>query len=568
MSGIAFSGPWSRNMDELGKGLAAMPAHYHAGFMELSADATHILCHKSYLHVWETDSDIDDMLQLTQVIVKVRAMSTYVPQGPGKPPKNVPAGMVIIVESVPGRDNFARICALVRHLMDEDGHPHLHGTVMTFRGIKVVKGVDNSRLVNAEGSYISQEAESEARKTLERVNKAITRAFESGAYPHTTDRKIVWHHGPALHFLNFWINNTTHTLRSSLAGVTIQSLLSLSNKGIAPGPKAMLYNKLQDLKRLEKFCNKLNIKATILDTSAQLIAYEYLATYLYFHPYYINTFLPKDVLKPHLQAGMDELVRWCFQLRAACEKAYNKPDQVVKKVQSRLSASKAKAWAKTCINLSSYAEKSVCQAQASDHAIHNAVQNADSPFKQFEKGVEAFSRLTLGPAAELVSGHYAAVPISIQFDAQPLQIRVDSSSPWRVWLPTPDQDAERVTQRVRGVMMGVLELVRTGPTANASGMGFAGKGMPVLGSEEKAAWAEVRKACLWALEGCKGKLPNGVEDKVAFVERMLKAGTWTWCLGLSEGGVAGQEQFGQSGGWTGTGAGFGLGANGWTGTLG
>jgi hypothetical protein len=59
-------------------------------------------------------------------------------------------------------------------------------------------------------------------------------------------------------------------------------------------------------------------------------------------------------------------------------------------------------------------------------------------------------------------------------------------------------------------------------------------------------WEEVVRACCWALEQCRGRLPRGVEEKVVFVERGLRQGTWAWVLGSVGMGMGQQGRVG----WT------------------
>jgi hypothetical protein len=503
----SFSSPWAHNLPEIYRVLYNMDTYYQITCLHLSSSSTTTVCNKSYLHIYETDSDIASLLQLTQVIMKLLELKTYIPQSNGMP-KSTSAGMVILVEVKPGQDDFARVCELVKHLTDSPGREHLNGGVVSFGGIKVVSGMDNSHTPSSNGDYRTKDHDDEARKVVDRVNKSIERIFSTGAY---AEKKIVWHHGPVVHFLNFWINNTTHELRSSLTAMTVHSLLSISESGIAPSAAGKT-NNISDLSRLQDFCERLNIFVVFLDTSSQLLTHPHLSTYLYFHAFYINTFLPPSVTRAHYHKALDELTTFAFRLRGACEGAYG--TAVVKEVQAHLDPRKAKAWARECIKEENF-DKAKCRAAAKDEIIDHAVRLADSPFATFEKGNAALSRLTLGPAASLIAEHYICAPVSISFSN--CQIRFHNPSPFQIYLPER-RNQDRITQRIQGVMIGVLQMV---------GMK---KGPPVIGKEEKARWDDAAKACTWALEGCNGKLPDGVEEKVKFVEEMLKYGTWSWAL--------------------------------------
>ncbi|KAF2647503.1 hypothetical protein K491DRAFT_558088, partial [Lophiostoma macrostomum CBS 122681] len=553
-----LNGPWARNLSSFTSSLSSMPSKYRSTFDAISSSASETICSKSYLHIWETDSDVDSLLQLTQTIVKIQDMHTYMPSSSGWGP-SIGTSMIIICEQKPGRDDFARVCELVRYLTNLPGKPHLSGGVMAFEGIKIVRGIDNTQIPNAHGQY-TPAAETSVKKLLERVNKCITRTFASGAYTEE-NRKMVWHHGPIVHFLNHFIANTTPAIRSALAGVTIHSLLSIppsssspptaTQTSIHPPPLSRIYNTPTTLSTLETYCTRLGIPIVLLDASAQRLTESYLAIYMYYWAYYIHTLLPPSLVTPHYYKAMDALVAFCFKLHGACTRSYG--SSVVKTVQAHLSASKAKGWARTCVDREMYS-KAGCRGAARDQRIAEAVHWGDAPFALFAssslstssapdaagkaramsgglagagtEALPAFSRLPLGPAAGMIAGHYTSAPIAISFST--LSIKISSESPWHLYIPkelvpdsspssfaTPPEPEKVVTGRIQGLMMGVLECVRRK------------KGEPQSALQrEREMWEEVVKACCWALDGCKGRLPRGVEEKVGFVERNLRQGTW------------------------------------------
>jgi hypothetical protein len=362
----------------------------------------------------------------------------------------------------------------------------------------VVRGWDNS---------VTSGQKEALEKTVKRINIAIERVFKMGNVD-----KMVWHHGSVIHFLLEWINNTTSTLRSALSAITVTGSLDLTD-GIAPSPTGCA-NKLPDLERLESYGKKLDIPVVFLDSASQLITFEYLGTYMYFYSYYLNTFLPTALSRPHLYKAMDELVTFAFQLRGASESRYGV--DVVKMVQRKLDAGKAKHWARHCVAAASY-EKTKCRAAGKDEAIHHAVQLADSPFALLTPGVTgipAFARLSVGPASASAHEYYTAAPVTLSF--KEAKLRPSSPSTFHILIPSPAQDLDKVTNRVQGLMMAVLERVRQE------------KGSPVLGETEKGMWNAVLKACTWAIEGAskEGKMPSGVGKKVEFVKQRLKEGVW------------------------------------------
>jgi hypothetical protein len=504
----SFNGPWATNLTSLTASLTKIPPQYKPAFNAYSDTALKAICSPSHLHIWETDSDIPSLLQLAQVIVKLKDMQIYMPSKSGLG-KSVPAGMLILVEKKnsgkEARDDFGRVCDLVKYLTGESGSAHLNGGVMSYGGIKVVKGVDNSLTPDATGTYTSA-ALTEVKKVVERLNKTIPRILASEFYTAST-AKIVWHHGPVIHMLLHYITSTTSSIRGKFAAITINSAFNLSAKGMTVSAAGKL-NRKAEFERLDGYCKKLDIFAVLADTGAQGIEFKHLAVYMMYHGYHINTLLPRSVTRPHLQTGIDQLVRYAFQLRGAVEKTYGV--DVVKHVQKKLSFQTTKGWARECVDPASYT-KEKCRAANNDDEIHEAVLLADAPYAQLTAGIPAFSRLTFGPAASLITDHYLCAPIGI--DLSSMRIRASAPSSFRLWVPKPDQQHD-VTSRIQGMMIGVTTMV------------WQNKVNTEMTVEEKEMWEEAMKAIEWALVGCKGKMPKGVEEKVEYVERNLKTGTF------------------------------------------
>ena len=501
----SFNGPWSRDLDAFKKSMVSMPDKFKSSFTNTSTSTMEKICDPDVLHVWESDSDIDNLLQLTSVIAKLCDLGMRKEKG-----ANAQDGsMLIIAEEKKGRNNFARLCQLVEYLTCADGKKHLDGTVCVYSKIVIVRGWDNSILPNGGGNREASE------KVVKRINVAIERVFKMGNFDRGK-RRTVWHHGPIVHFLLHWINNTTSTLRSTLSAITITGSLDLTN-GVAPSIIGRA-NKLQDLERLEQYTKKMDIPAVFLDCPSQMISFEYLGTYMYFFAYYINTLLPLPLSRLHLHKAQDELITFAFRLRAASEGRFG--IEVVKMVQKHLDAGRARQWARSCVSKDSY-EKGKCRAAGRDEAIHHAVQIADSPFAllNHKNGMPAFARLAVGPAARGSMECFVAAPVQIKF--KQAQLRPSKTVTTRVLIPAQMQDLEKVTNRIQGLMMAVLERVRQE------------KGNPQLSDTERATWKAVVKACLWAIDGCTGKMPKGVDDKVKFVKQKLKEGTWGFALGAT-----------------------------------
>ncbi|OAL01862.1 hypothetical protein IQ06DRAFT_272788 [Phaeosphaeriaceae sp. SRC1lsM3a] len=510
----SFNGPWSQDLDALKEAVKSTPEHYKSSISSASKETLEKVCDPDALHVWETDSDIDNLLQLTSVIAKLCNLGTRKDRG-----ANANDGsMVIVAEEKAGRNNFGRICQLVEHLTCADGKKHLEGTVAAFGTIIVVKGWNNS-LRSEKGSRAVD-------STVKRLNIAIERAFKMGNFS-STSKKIVWHHGPIIHSLLYWVNNTISSLRSSLSAITVADSMDLSSS-IKPS-RSGRSNTLPDLACLENYASKLSIPVVFLDCASQLLFYSSLATYMYYYAYYINTFLHPLLLRPHLHAAQDALVTFCFRIAGASRSRYG--DDVVAQVKRHLDPSTARAWARTCIDRRSYS-KTDCRAAGRDSEIHRAVGLGDGPFLLFNHNhahLPAFARLAVGPAAKGSIASHIAAPVSISFSKS--RMRPACPAAFHVLIPAPGQDEEKVTNHVQGLMMAVLERVRQE------------KGNPVLGREVRDMWSNVRKACTAALSESKGKMPKEVERKVGFVREKMDKGTWACVVGAT----SSQTQAGQGG---------------------
>ncbi|KAF1917973.1 hypothetical protein BDU57DRAFT_418493, partial [Ampelomyces quisqualis] len=390
----SFDSPWLQDLDGLKKTVQSMPAQYKSTLSSVSKDTLQKVCDPAVLHVWETDSDIDNLLQLTSVIAKLCNLGTRKDKG-----VNTSDGsMVIIAEDKAGRNNFGRICQLIEHLTCTNGKKHLEGTVAAFGSIIVVKGWNNS--------VRSDNAGKEVGNTVKRVNIALERAIKMGG----SKEKIVWHHGPVIHFLLYWINNTSSTLRSALHAITITGSLDLGSS-VKPS-KAGSANTLPDLTCLETYAKKLDIPVVFLDPGPQLITSPHLATYMYYFGYYINTFLPASLSRPHLHKAQDELLTFAFRILGA---SLNKSGaRIVSLVQTHLDAGVGKKFAQTCVSAASFSQ-SACRAAGAEDSVHRATHLADSPFSPFTtRPLSAFARLAVGPAAAPSSSEWAvALPMTL-----------------------------------------------------------------------------------------------------------------------------------------------------------
>jgi hypothetical protein len=511
----AFNGPWSQDLDALKKAVQSMPDQYKSSFASASNNTLEKVCDPGVLHVYESDSDIDNVLHLTSVIAKLCNLGTRKTLG-----ANASDGsMVIIAEEKSGRNNFARICQLVEYLTGADGKRHLDGAVVAFSSIVVVRGWDNAVRIEKAGKV--------ADKAVKRINTVLARVFTMGTL---SSKKIVWHHGPVLHFLLHWINTTTSLLRSALGAITITGALDLTTSVAPSGPGRA--NTLQDLKCLERYTTKLCIPVLFLDAPSLGLTYRHLNTYMYYYAYYIRTFLPSGLLRPHLHAAQDALVTFAFRLLGASADKYG--EKVVRQVKATLDPS-AKKWARTCVDSTSF-EKQACRNAGREQEIHGMVQVADAPFLRFNQHVTnnlpGFARLGVGPAAVGSQSSYTAAPVTIAFAKS--RIKPAYPTPFYVAIPSADHDdAEKITNHVQGLMMAVLERVRQEhPT------------VPPISSEEKEMWNEVRKAVGYAFKKGEAGMPKRVKERVKYVRERMERGTWGVLVG--DGASCGKEMGGVS----------------------
>jgi hypothetical protein len=498
----AFNGPWSQDLDALRKAVQSMPDQYRSSFASASKDTLSKVCSPDVLHVYESDSDIDHLLHLTSVIAKLCNLGTR--KTPGANASD--GGVVIIAEEKSGRSNFSRICSLVEYLTGADGKRHLDGAVMAFSSVVIVRGWNNAVRTEKGGK--------DAEKAFKRINTVLERVFSMGNF---SEKKIVWHHGPVLHFLLHWINTTTSPLRNALTAITITGSLELTS-GIAPsGPGRA--NTLQDLKCLGTYAAKLDIPVLFLDPSSLGLTHQYLNTYMYYYAYYIRTFLPPGLLRPHLHAAQDALVTFAFRLLGASAEKYG--EKVVRQVKSSLDPS-AKTWARTCVDGKTF-EKKNCRNAGKEAEIHTMVQLADTPLLRFNQhltpSLPGFAKLGVGPAAAGSQASYTAAPVSIDFAKS--RIKPAYPTPFYIAMPSADHDAtEKLTNHVQGLMMAVLERVRQEhPT------------VPQFSTEEKEMWKQVRQAVGYAFKKAETGMPKKIEERVQYVQEKMERGSWGFFVG-------------------------------------
>lgn len=499
----SFKGPACSDIEGLLKTVYSTPAAHLPSFLGASKSALATVCHPDVLHIWETDSDLDNLLQLSSVVAKVCNLG--VRDNKDIQAKSKEGSLIILAEEKVARHNYSRISKLVQHLTGKEGRKYLDDTVRVHGKIFVIRGWNYKHSPSGTGN---KEA---AEKVMKRINTVIERVIRVGGFS-GDNKKIVWHHGPVIDFLLYWIDASP--LRSLLTAITITGALDLT-KDVRPSKAGR--NSLASMELLESYAKRLRIPVVFLDSASQLITSEYLNSYMFFFSYYINTFLSSNVSKQHRYKAQDELVTFVFRLWGASNHTYN--NDVVAAVKQSLDGNLARAWAKTCI-LDATFEKHNCRGARHDAAIHHAVQLADSPFALFHQGdgLAGFARLSVGPAAMLAKSYHFAAPVQIDFKGK--RLRPSTAATFHILIPAKGQDAPKIENRTQGLMMAVLECVRQE------------KGNPEVGGLEKDEWKDLVKACLWALNRCKGKMPKDVADKVKFLRNKLEGGLWSFVLGV------------------------------------
>ncbi|KAH6642610.1 hypothetical protein C7974DRAFT_285464, partial [Boeremia exigua] len=498
----SFSGPWSRNLASFRESISSIPSDHKSSFTSASDDTLDVFCDPEALHVWETDSDIDVMLQLTSVLAKLCDLGVRESKDEVK---GIKGGMVIIAEDDRDETHFKRLRGLVEHLTGETGSKHLEGAVYSFA---------NASIVVARGWCYRPNGNDDVESVVKRVTTTIQRALSA-----SKTHKIVWHHGAVVSPLLTFINTTRPEIRNTIAGISVTNSLHLATivRPSAAGKK----NTINDLVRLQSYAKKLGIPVLFLDSSTQSITSQHLSTYMYFFAYYIHTFLPSWMLHTHLNVAQDELVTFAFRLNGASKARYG--SDVVDMVKKHL-APRSKHWARRCVDPRSYQEK-MCQAAGKEREVHHAVQLADAPFSLFKTaycanndGVAAFARLAVGPASPAAAAKevFIAAPVDIGFTTS--RLRPSHPSNFFVLLPKQDVTEENIRNRIQGLMMGVLERVRQE------------HGNPVFSTYEKQAWKDVVQACSWALDKCETKMPRDIGKRVKFVLDKLTKGTWGYVV--------------------------------------
>jgi hypothetical protein len=493
MASTKMSGPDCKGILEFRKSIADMPSHYKAPFEAITNDTLEAVTDTGALTVWETDADVDGLLQLTEVYLKVRAANTTKTWNSSS---KKAMGMIIISQEKEGRDAYQRIVDLLCHLTDTRGDKHLNGKVYAFGSVVVVKGID----------YSKSRSRDEDKEVIRCVNTAIDRVLkmtrQSGNKP-----KIVWNHGPALHLLLKWINHTKDELRSALKAITITAAVSFAS-GIKPTDHGK-GNKPDDLKTLEKYASRLNIPVLFLDPVTQLIYNEYASHYIYYFGYYITMFLPPTVTRPHYYKALDSLTTFAFQLWGATKNKYG--EEVVKQVKQHLNGERARHWARNCIDPASYT-KPACLSAGEEIALQHAGSLADSPWAMYttlpETPLPAFTRIPICPGASSSSIYHAA---PVTFNVSRGTYKVSNPSPFRILVPKEDIDIDKMTQRIQGTMSAVLTRV----------IELKDGKKPAIGDMEAQLWEDMIGAVTWALGECTSGLPEAIKGKVDIVGRML-----------------------------------------------
>ncbi|KAF1961244.1 hypothetical protein CC80DRAFT_464013 [Byssothecium circinans] len=522
MSSTPMSSPECKSIVDFQKTIAGVPSNFKGPLEAISKDTLDKLTDTGALTVWETDADIDGLLQLTEVFFKIKAANAA-PDGnagsgwggSGKSNRKKAMGAVIISQEMNDRNAYQRIIDVLRHLKDTRGDSHCNGNVHAFDSIVVVRGINYSktRTKNQENEVLRC-----INVSIEKVLKMTRRSSSS------TKSKIIWHHGPAIYLLLHWINNTTNELRSALTSITVTAALTFAD-GIKPSPLGAS-NTPKYFETLEKYAKRLSITVTFLDPITQLIHNEYASHFIYYFGYYITMFLPATVTRPHYDKALDHLTTFAFRLWGAAKGTHD--SAVVAQVKQHLNGERACRWAKICIDLSSY-EKQTCFSAGQEVALQHAASLADAPWAMYTSlpncPLPAFTRLAVCPGAT-PQDLYTAVPVSFNYNTS--TYRVANPSPFRLLVPKDGVDVAKMEKHIQGTMTAVLTRV------------MQAKEKKNVGETEARDWNDVLRAVCWAMNDCLKELPEGVRGKVEVVGRMLVvSGCWGYLVKNGAGGGAG-----------------------------
>ncbi|KAF2203688.1 hypothetical protein GQ43DRAFT_498375 [Delitschia confertaspora ATCC 74209] len=498
-----FKGPWIKSLDAFVDSIRKIPLKFKASLEEILDESSKIICDRNYIHLWETDADLDSLLHIAYLIDQTQTTSRYIPQI-GANGKSVSDCNILIAQEETGRDNFKRICELVEHITQKSGNPHSDGHVMAYEPIVVVRGFNYTNKCPIDGTYIGSTLK-DAEAVVTRINSAL---LILGSM--LQKDKIVWHHGPVVKFLNFYLKHTAPQFRNAFVAVTITSLMEFGLKSISISEKGKK-NRSCDLEQLSETLNTLKIFAVFIDTSSQLLNNQYLNSYVYWWGYYHQALLPSTIYLNHIASGMDHIVMHCFRLLGAAEK--KSASAILEALKKHIPYRTARSFVKECIKPENYT-RDLCLSAGSASALDTAFYLADAPLLPLHgPGIQSFARLTVGTGAGKEQ-HYIPTPAEIDFTT--LKLRAASPSPFRVWVPKQGETDKKALARTQDLFTKVIGHLLYKHVV---------KEMEVH-PRVKDAWEAVRGACLWALDRCMGKMPGEVEVKVKEMRGKLEGGVW------------------------------------------
>jgi len=521
-----------RTLDELLGQIRDPSAPYKPALERLAIDTASIVCDRRLLHVFETDTKLDNLIHLTFLIDNLDKHKKYIPR-PGKPGSDVSDIGVIVVEGN-GQLNFSRVCALVTHLLREEGTKHAQGQVMEYSCVWVVRGFNYDHSVSNDGGY-SQSGTEEARNATRLISSTIDRAFATGQGK--MKDKLVWHHGPVVHFLNYFIAKTTDKIRNALSAVTVMSPVTLNSQSLSIRSNARR-NRVAHLETLATYLNRLGIFAVFLDHNAQLLAHSAPNAYLPRWGLHHRALLPPSLYLDHLSHGLDTLVRHAFQLYAHTNRVYG--NNIITIIKSQLNPKTAKAYVRTCMNPDSYTEKA-CRKALSDREMVQSYYLADAPLLPHPTGISALARLWVGPGSEAYGGTlgldrkpnpYVGIPIEYTLTTEPMTVHIAAPSPFRLWIcPAEGDGVNEATVRTQTAWITTVERLRWRNQGQDTG------GTQLIWERVKASWAEVAKVVEKALERVAGKTGDeGVEARVKAIRELIGgAGHWAWSMKQEDG---------------------------------
>ncbi|OCL11318.1 hypothetical protein AOQ84DRAFT_437783 [Glonium stellatum] len=469
----SYESPWAESITELQSFIDKMPESINHVFQSHSKQATEAITSNDHLHVYQTYSDIDYLLQTAILIYQLHSLYTYVPQK-NSLGRKVPAGAVIIADDF--ERCFEKVILLMKHITGEDGEAHCKGNILVFDTIAIVRGTDPTMLPGPDGMYSQEETHENAMAAMHRVVTSIENVSKI-----TGKKYIVWHHGPYIHFLNFFFKTVRPAMRQRFVAITVMAAVKSNDEGVSHRISQSI-NTTDCWERLYRYGTAMRIPVVLLDNSAQMIEAPHLTrTFPRFGDAFIMLF-PYDIWYPHVASQMDVICMYMFRLAAAI--AGKSGVDCVERIKSSLNQGLAKQWARGSIN-PIYFSPEACEMQNCLWSMKRIRWLVDLPIRQKAEALDPMCRVEVGPGRP--TNDIESVRVELDFANKTASI--SSSSPLYL-LKARHLNRDEASLRLQGFFQEyVVRCINSPP----DGGNRLGEIMPIKIAE---AWMDLRKVCL------------------------------------------------------------------------